>query len=118
MWIDCQATIYMGNSIDNGQQITYADLLETNRGRSREEMEYELLGTGVFNEDRYFDVFVEYAKEGRVFEGRVGALCLLRALEAARIPVRMKATQLLHNLGQSIWLDNITRDLLTKEKHS
>jgi transaldolase len=25
----------------------------------------------------------------------------------------MKATQLLHNLGQSIWLDNITRDLLT-----
>jgi transaldolase len=25
----------------------------------------------------------------------------------------MRATQLLHNLGQSIWLDNITRDLLT-----
>ena len=30
--------------------------------RSRNEMEYELLDTGVFNEDRYFDVFVEYAK--------------------------------------------------------
>ena len=30
----------------------------------REEMEYELLDTGVFDEDRYFDVFVEYAKEG------------------------------------------------------
>ena len=28
------------------------------------EMEYELLDTGVFNEDRYFDVFVEYAKAG------------------------------------------------------
>ncbi|MEX5214950.1 MAG: glucosidase, partial [Nitrospiraceae bacterium] len=40
----------------------YADLVETNRRRSREEMEYELLDTGVFNEDRYFDVFVEYAK--------------------------------------------------------
>src|SRR5262249_21727560 len=26
----------------------------------------------------------------------------------------MKATQLLHNLGQSLWLDNITRDLLTR----
>src|SRR5215472_15511919 len=26
----------------------------------------------------------------------------------------MKATQLLHNLGQSLWLDNITRDLLDK----
>jgi hypothetical protein len=42
----------------------YADLVETNRGRSRNEMEYELLDTGVFNEDRYFDVFVEYAKAG------------------------------------------------------
>jgi len=42
----------------------YADLVETNRRRSRNEMEYELLDTGVFNEDRYFDVFVEYAKDG------------------------------------------------------
>jgi hypothetical protein len=40
----------------------YADLVETNRRRTRDEMEYELLDTGVFNEDRYFDVFVEYAK--------------------------------------------------------
>ena len=42
----------------------YADLLETNRRRNRNDMEYELLDTGVFNEDRYFDVFVEYAKAG------------------------------------------------------
>jgi hypothetical protein len=42
----------------------YADLVDTNRGRSRAEFEYELLDTGVFNEDRYFDVFVEYAKDG------------------------------------------------------
>jgi hypothetical protein len=40
----------------------YDDLVRTNRGRSREESEYELLDTGIFN-DRYFDVFVEYAKE-------------------------------------------------------
>src|SRR5262245_52428786 len=40
----------------------YGDLVETNRRRSREEMEYELLDTGVFRENRYFDVFVEYAK--------------------------------------------------------
>ena len=40
----------------------YLDLLETNWRRSREEFEYELLDTGIFNEDRYFDVFVEYAK--------------------------------------------------------
>jgi hypothetical protein len=42
----------------------YADLVTTNRGRNREQMEYELLDTGVFDEDRYFDVFVEYAKAG------------------------------------------------------
>ena len=40
----------------------YDDLVNTNRRRSRHEMEYELLDTGVFAEDRYFDVFVEYAK--------------------------------------------------------
>ena len=40
----------------------YRDLVETNRRRSREEMEYELLDTGIFDDDRYFDVFVEYAK--------------------------------------------------------
>src|SRR5215510_12575357 len=40
----------------------YHDLVETNRHRSRYEMEYELIDTGIFNENRYFDVFVEYAK--------------------------------------------------------
>ncbi len=42
----------------------YADLVETNRRRNRNEFEYELLDTGVFKDDRYFDVFVEYAKAG------------------------------------------------------
>jgi len=42
----------------------YADLLESNRRRSRNEFEYELLDTGVFKDNRYFDVFVEYAKAG------------------------------------------------------
>ena len=41
----------------------YSDLIENNRRRNRNDMEYELLDTGVFNEDRYFDVFVEYAKQ-------------------------------------------------------
>src|ERR1700756_4553168 len=43
-------------------EFPYSDLVETNRRRSREESEYELLDTGVFDADRYFDVFVEYAK--------------------------------------------------------
>ncbi len=41
----------------------YGDLIEKNKQRNRGDMEYELLDTGVFNEDRYFDVFVEYAKQ-------------------------------------------------------
>jgi Mannosylglycerate hydrolase MGH1-like glycoside hydrolase domain len=40
----------------------YDDLVATNRQRSRTEPEYELIDTGVFDDDRYFDVFVEYAK--------------------------------------------------------
>src|SRR5689334_1435768 len=40
----------------------YNDLIETNRARGRGGMEYELLDTGIFDKDRYFDVFVEYAK--------------------------------------------------------
>ena len=46
------------------REYPYRDLVDTNRNRSRNELEYELLDTGVFDEDRYFDVFVEYAKAG------------------------------------------------------
>ncbi len=42
----------------------YSDLITQNGQRTREQMEYELLDTGVFKEDRYFDVFIEYAKAG------------------------------------------------------
>ena len=44
------------------REFPYRELVETNRNRSREEFEYELLDTGMFDGDRYFDVFVEYAK--------------------------------------------------------
>jgi hypothetical protein len=40
----------------------YENLVATSKARNRGDMEYELLDTGVFNGDRYFDVFVEYAK--------------------------------------------------------
>jgi Mannosylglycerate hydrolase MGH1-like glycoside hydrolase domain len=42
----------------------YADLVETNRRRGKDAPEYELIDTGVFAGDRYFDVVVEYAKAG------------------------------------------------------
>jgi len=40
----------------------YGDIIESNARRGRAGLEYELLDTGVFDQDRYFDVFVEYAK--------------------------------------------------------
>ena len=43
-------------------EFPYADLLNTNRNRNRYEQEYELLDTGIFNDNKYFDVFTEYAK--------------------------------------------------------
>ena len=41
----------------------YLDLIKTNNARNRNDMEYELIDTGVFDDNRYFDIFVEYAKE-------------------------------------------------------
>ena len=41
----------------------YSQLVEENRKRDRRDPEFELLDTGVFEENRYFDVQVEYAKE-------------------------------------------------------
>ena len=67
-------------------EFPYQDLLETNRGRSREEFEYELLDTGVFDEDRYFDVFVEYAK-GSPDDILVRITVHNRGPEAARLQV-------------------------------
>ena len=43
-------------------EFPYAQLIEENQKRSSTDPEYELLDTGVFDEDRYFDVVVEYAK--------------------------------------------------------
>ena len=44
------------------EEYPYLNLIDTNRHRSRNDPEYELLDTGIFNQNRYFDVFVEYAK--------------------------------------------------------
>ena len=44
------------------REFPYGDLANTNRSRGKHEDEYELLDTGAFEEDRYFDVFIEYVK--------------------------------------------------------
>src|SRR6266850_5841653 len=45
-------------------EFPYARLVEENRRRGRSGRELELIDTGIFDQDRYFDVFVEYAKAG------------------------------------------------------
>ncbi|MEO6229067.1 MAG: glucosidase [Ferruginibacter sp.] len=44
------------------KEYPYADLVNTNGHRSKQEQEYELLDTGIFDKQQYFDVFTEYAK--------------------------------------------------------
>jgi len=44
------------------REFPYAQLAEENRRRAKHEPEFELLDTGLFDDDRYWDVFVEYAK--------------------------------------------------------
>ena len=46
------------------REFPYGRLVEENRRRGKDQPEFELLDTGVFDDDRYFDVFVEYAKAG------------------------------------------------------
>ena len=45
-------------------EFPYAGLLEENRKRGKRDLEFELIDTGIFDENRYFDIFVEYAKGG------------------------------------------------------
>ena len=64
----------------------YAALIEGNRRRGRTEPEYELLDTGVFDENRYFDVFLEYAKAAPE-DVLIRVTVANRGLEAAGIDV-------------------------------
>ena len=43
-------------------EFPYEDLVRTSSNRGKQDLEYEILDTGIFNENRYFDVFTEYAK--------------------------------------------------------
>jgi hypothetical protein len=43
-------------------EFPYSQLIDENRKRGKLAPEFELIDTGVLNDDRYFDVFVEYAK--------------------------------------------------------
>jgi Mannosylglycerate hydrolase MGH1-like glycoside hydrolase domain len=46
------------------REFPYNRLVEENRRRGKHDLEFELINTGIFDDDRYFDVFIEYAKGG------------------------------------------------------
>ncbi len=64
----------------------YEQLKEENKKRNRLDREYELIDTGIFNEDKYFDVFVEYAKQDAedIF---IKIICFNRGGEKARLDI-------------------------------
>jgi mannosylglycerate hydrolase MGH1-like protein len=76
-------------------EFPYGDLLAENRRRGKDQPEYELLDTGVFNDNRYFDVFVEYAK-GDVEDILIRITVANRGPEAARL-----------RLLPTVWFRNI-----------
>ena len=94
------------------QEFPYRDLVETNGRRSREEFEYELLDTGVFDADRYFDVFVEYAKAGPE-DILIRISVHNRGPEAATI--HLLPTLWFRNTWS--WDENIAKPVLRKGKH-
>jgi hypothetical protein len=67
----------------------YAQLIDENRRRGKDKAEFELLDTGIFNDDHYFDVFVEYAK-GDVEDLLIKITATNRGSEAA--PLRLLPT--------------------------
>ena len=82
----------------------YADLIHTNRNRSKFETEYELLDTGLFNEGKYFDVFTEYAKNN------AEDLCI-------RITVHNRSKDAAYlSLLPTLWFRNLWSFGLMKEK--
>jgi len=87
----------------------YDDLVKTNRNRSRYELEYELLDTGIFDNDRYFDVFVEYAKADAE-DILIKISIANRGPEAA--PIHVLPTLWFRNTWS--WKDGGTKPVLTK----
>ncbi|MFN0278539.1 MAG: MGH1-like glycoside hydrolase domain-containing protein [Pyrinomonadaceae bacterium] len=75
-------------------EFPYLWLIMANRDRSKRESEFDLIDTGIFNEDKYFDVFVEYAK-ANIEDILIKVTVANRASEDAEI-----------NILPTVWLRN------------
>jgi Glycosyl hydrolase family 63 C-terminal domain len=92
----------------------YARLIEENRRRSRDEPEFELIDTGVFDDNRYFDVVIEYAKAD-VDDILMQVTIHNRAAEAAPLHVLPQLW------ARNIWSwkpDSMRPLLIAREDHS
>src|SRR6202158_5487481 len=85
-------------------EFPYNELLTVNRNRGKNEPEYELLDTGIFNEYNYFDVIIEYAKANPD-----------DILVRITISNRADKEAMLHLLP-TLWFRNTWKFGLTKEK--
>ena len=82
----------------------YYDLEQTNRNRNKHDNEYEITDTGIFNDNRYFDVFIEYAKNDDE------DICI-------RISVYNRFAERAHiTVLPTLWMRNIWSYELTKDK--
>ena len=86
----------------------YAELVAENARRSKEDPEYELLDTGIFDDDRYFDVFVEYAKAGAN-----DILIRIRAINRGPDPAPLHLLPTLWFRNTWAWGDDLARPTLT-----
>ena len=88
-------------------EFPYAQLVDVSRGRSRSEFEFELIDTGVFEDDRYFDVFVEYAKESPE-----DILIRITAHNRGPEPAELHLLPTLWFRNEWSWLENVPRPTL------
>lgn len=95
------------------QEFPYARLVDENRRRGREMPEFELLDTGVFNEDRYFDIFVEYAKSAPE-----DVLIKITAINRGPDPAELHMVPSFWYRNYWSWDPNSTRPNITIEKHA
>jgi hypothetical protein len=82
----------------------YQQLLDENRRRSREESEYELIDTGIFDDDAYFDVEIEYAKAAPD-----DILVRVHATNRGKVPHALRLLPTLWFRNEWTWREGIER---------
>ena len=91
----------------------YAQILNENAKRTRHDPEYELLDTGVFDDDRYFDIEVEYAK------GHADDLLVrITATNRGSHPHDLHVLPTLWFRNEWAWRPGIARPAIELEEHS